>query len=759
MYIHVLRLFSVICRSQWRKCAAKIWAHHIFTTTVDDNASTTPNNPSTTVTVPPFNHGRDAILRELAGLCLTAHPSLCSLLGASRAPGCSVLLLESGKSDLLGVLNQGLVSRQIGFLAVEMLLALRGLHHAGLSHGDIKPDNILMMSSGHLKLLDLGMVTLHTIPNTAQITSGILEDPGNLENPIQIPETLLKEIPESYLSQWTHPQKFPSPIPLHLPPTPTPDHPPPTVTRTPISRLVTALAALGLPHAPSVSDLVAALLPPPQHAHIGTAAYLPPEAVWTKLRDTVPWTGDDASSPGSPTSRDSLEFPSTGHQDATQEPGCGDGSRTTVARAAYPGYHPYPPGDLWALGCILYIACCKRMHIQPKGSAELYRLSTMSAAAFKSLIGKGTTAKKEKEKEMFGGTSLAKAGMRESVLRRGKKELLSGKLSKFPKDSHNSTSSHAHFTSETDQESSIFSRTPHFQVPDVVDNMYEQHYPLPSVMPKLSPDDAVCTQVLDWRPESLPKSQIPAKSVVFGLLHPLPWLRLGVEPYTHNCSHQRDAPGGLESILQFMQSSLESTSGKYPYLGSEISGNLDLCSCCPLPPDVFYIPFTPLTRAYLIKNINRLLHKYHEKSSNTNDSSEKAHLLHHLLSQYHSLRTFSGIGMGTASAFGGLYRVDYARILSDPWLASVISSLATTAVPATSDETLTSSARHAKRVIESDRHHNTAEAVAVSETVMDSGVEPADVRKELAEVQDTVLAARSPVLVADAAAGDKAWAR
>lgn len=43
------------------------------------------------------------------------------------------------------------------FYCAEITLALQYLHEHGIVHRDIKPDNMLVASSGHIKLTDFGL--------------------------------------------------------------------------------------------------------------------------------------------------------------------------------------------------------------------------------------------------------------------------------------------------------------------------------------------------------------------------------------------------------------------------------------------------------------------------------------------------------------------------------------------------------------------------------------------------------------------------
>ena len=42
------------------------------------------------------------------------------------------------------------------FYAAEMILAIHALHSLGYAHRDIKPDNVLLHQSGHIRLADFG---------------------------------------------------------------------------------------------------------------------------------------------------------------------------------------------------------------------------------------------------------------------------------------------------------------------------------------------------------------------------------------------------------------------------------------------------------------------------------------------------------------------------------------------------------------------------------------------------------------------------
>ena len=69
------------------------------------------------------------------------------------------------------------------FFIAEMVLAIASLHKLGYIHRDLKPDNFLLSSRGHIKLGDMGLCkkldngihfsnTLHLNPSTASNSRG-----------------------------------------------------------------------------------------------------------------------------------------------------------------------------------------------------------------------------------------------------------------------------------------------------------------------------------------------------------------------------------------------------------------------------------------------------------------------------------------------------------------------------------------------------------------------------------------------------------
>ena len=101
----------------------------------------------------------DALESLAERLARVSHPSLATIYECGWQDGELFLAVEYvvGQTlrDVIG--GRPLPTRRVLELTLEIAGAISALHHAGVIHGDVRPDNIIITSKGHAKLLDGGL--------------------------------------------------------------------------------------------------------------------------------------------------------------------------------------------------------------------------------------------------------------------------------------------------------------------------------------------------------------------------------------------------------------------------------------------------------------------------------------------------------------------------------------------------------------------------------------------------------------------------
>jgi serine/threonine protein kinase len=104
--------------------------------------------------------GRAAALRKTAAaLADVSHPGLAEVYECGESSGELFLAVEYVPGQTLTELTagRGLHPRRATEIALDVAEALGALHAAGLVHGDVRPDNIVITPKGYTKLIDAGL--------------------------------------------------------------------------------------------------------------------------------------------------------------------------------------------------------------------------------------------------------------------------------------------------------------------------------------------------------------------------------------------------------------------------------------------------------------------------------------------------------------------------------------------------------------------------------------------------------------------------
>ena len=88
------------------------------------------------------------------------HPFVVSLHYAFQSPERIFFVLDyANGGELFSHLRKKgrFLEKETSFYAAELILALDHLHEMGFIYRDIKPENILLDSEGHVKITDFGL--------------------------------------------------------------------------------------------------------------------------------------------------------------------------------------------------------------------------------------------------------------------------------------------------------------------------------------------------------------------------------------------------------------------------------------------------------------------------------------------------------------------------------------------------------------------------------------------------------------------------
>jgi len=120
----------------------------------------------------PLTENPDAVARfrfEARVASALNHPHICTVYNVDEYKGQPFLVMEllEGQTlqDFIGTCCRLPLSQALE-ISIQILDALKASHSKGIVHRDVKPANIFISSFGHAKLLDFGLATHDSLPNS-----------------------------------------------------------------------------------------------------------------------------------------------------------------------------------------------------------------------------------------------------------------------------------------------------------------------------------------------------------------------------------------------------------------------------------------------------------------------------------------------------------------------------------------------------------------------------------------------------------------
>ena len=106
-------------------------------------------------------------------------------------------------SNLFIPVHQSFAFRPYRQYFAEGVLALEYLHNFGIVHRDIKPDNMLITSEGHIKLTDFGLSKIGLMNMTTNIYERAVDRDSKMFQDNQVfgtpeyiaPEVIIRQVP------------------------------------------------------------------------------------------------------------------------------------------------------------------------------------------------------------------------------------------------------------------------------------------------------------------------------------------------------------------------------------------------------------------------------------------------------------------------------------------------------------------------------------------------------------------------------------
>lgn len=102
---------------------------------------------------------RTRFAREAKAIAALNHPNIVTVHSVEEADGVHFITMEyvAGKTLSARLPKHGFSLRQFLDVAIPLVKAVAAAHEHGITHRDLKPDNIVVSAEGRVKVLDFGL--------------------------------------------------------------------------------------------------------------------------------------------------------------------------------------------------------------------------------------------------------------------------------------------------------------------------------------------------------------------------------------------------------------------------------------------------------------------------------------------------------------------------------------------------------------------------------------------------------------------------
>jgi len=113
---------------------------------------------------------RSRFEREARAVAALSHPNIVTVHSVEEADGVHFITMELVEGKTLGKMlpRNGFSLGELLEIAIPLADAVSSAHRTGITHRDLKPDNIMIDAEGRLRVLDFGLAKLHDTTETEE---------------------------------------------------------------------------------------------------------------------------------------------------------------------------------------------------------------------------------------------------------------------------------------------------------------------------------------------------------------------------------------------------------------------------------------------------------------------------------------------------------------------------------------------------------------------------------------------------------------